>query len=139
MEDFTMQRITIGVLLVVLLAGTSAMHLADPLENQWNIKVMPDPQASGGGARAFDDVLTFKNGIFTSQALLKKGFKPVQADEDTRRFGPATFTAVQNSDTDGTAKWTGTAAAASISGDLIWTKKDGTMLNYSYSGQRSDQ
>jgi hypothetical protein len=139
MEDFTMRRITTGAFLGLLLAGVLGLNLADPLENQWNIKVMPDPQASSGGARAFDDVLTFKNGIFTSQTLLKKGFKPVQADEDTRRFGPATFTAVQNSDTDGTAKWTGTVAAASISGDLIWTKKDGTILNYSYSGQRSDQ
>ena len=94
--------------------------------------------ASGTG-HPFDDVLTFKNGVFTSQSLAKKGFKPVQFDEDMRKFGPATFTANQRSDSGDTAKWTGTVAATSITGDLVWTKKDGTVLNYSYSGERSDQ
>ncbi|HEY1628393.1 MAG TPA: hypothetical protein VGF52_00960 [Tepidisphaeraceae bacterium] len=130
-----MRQIATLSLLSTLMLFSLAMHLADPLEAQWNVKVI-DPSGTG---RPFDDMLTFKNGVFTSQALLKKGFKPGQFDEDLTRFGPATFTAILKSDSDGTAKWTGTVAATSISGDLVWTKKDGAVLNYSYSGQRSDQ
>jgi hypothetical protein len=137
MEDFTMRHIATWSILSVLMVFSLAMGAGDPLEAQWNVKVMPDGQAAG--ARPFDDVLTFKNGMFTSQTLLKKGFKPAQFDEDTRRFGPAAFTAILNSDSEGTTKWTGTVAATSITGDLVWTKKDGTVLNYSYSGERSDQ
>ena len=126
-------------LLGLLMLFSLAMNLADPLEYQWNVKAMPDPQASNDGGRPFDDVLSFKNGTFTSQMLSRKGFKPGQYDEDTRRFGPATFSANLSSDSGESAKWTGTVAATSITGDLVWTKKDGTVLNFSYSGQRSDQ
>jgi hypothetical protein len=121
-------------LLVFVAVSALAMGAGDPLEYQWNVQVTPE--SSGNG---FNDVLTFKQGLFTSQWFEKKGFKPGQYDEDTRKFGPATFTVTLSSDANGAVKWTGTVAATSITGDMVWTKKDGTVVNYSYSGQRSDQ
>ncbi|HMB96330.1 MAG TPA: hypothetical protein VKK61_09850, partial [Tepidisphaeraceae bacterium] len=66
------------------------------------------------------------------------GFKPASYDEDMRKYGPATFAVTVKSDSGETVKWTGTVAATSITGDIVWTKKDGTMMNFSYSGERSE-
>jgi hypothetical protein len=112
---------------------------ADPFEStRWEIKVAPDEDARRAGAKDFDEVLVFKGSLFTAQSLEKRGFKSVQYEDDTRRFGPASFKAEQESDKEGQAKWTGLITATSIKGELVWTKKDGTTLTYSYTGERDD-
>ena len=40
------------------------------------------------------------------------------------------------SDTQGKAKWHGTVAASEMQGELTWTKKDGTVLSYSFKAER---
>jgi len=134
-----MPRFTTLCLLGFFAAFTMAMNLADPLGDfKWAVKVIPDPQAISDGGKPFDDTLSFKNGTFKSEYLLKKGFKPASYDEDMRKYGPATFTVTVKSDSGETVKWTGTVAATSITGDIVWTKKDGTMMNFSYSGERAE-
>jgi hypothetical protein len=123
-------------LISVLLAG---VVLADPFEaTKWKIKVSPDEDARKSGAKDFDEVLIFKGSQFTAQSMEKRGFKPVQYEEDTRRFGPASFKAEQESDKEGKARWTGVITATTMKGELVWTKKDGTEMNYSYTGERDD-
>jgi hypothetical protein len=131
-----MSRITFP-LLGFLMIFSLAMQSPDALDGySWKVKVTPIEMKD---AKEFDDTLSFKANMFSSAALAKKGFKPVAFDSDVRRFGPAAFTAVQKSDAEGSAKWTGTVTGVSISGDLVWTKKDGTEVHYSFSGERSDQ
>ena len=104
-------------MLCVLVVFTLAMNLADPFEGtKWKVKVVPDEAARKAGEKDFDDTLAFKGGLFTAEACVKYGFKPVQYEEDTRRMGPAAFTAEPKSETEVTAKWTGTVAANSING-----------------------
>ncbi len=132
-----MRRTALGVL-CVLSVMLLAMAMADPFEGtRWKVKVVPDEDARRAGEKEFDDVLSFKGGLFTAEACEKYGFKPVPFEEDTRRFGPASFTALPESEKEGKAKWTGTVTATAIKGDLVWTKKDGTVLNYSYTGEKA--
>ena len=133
-----MRRMSLS-LLCVLSVCLLAMSMADPFEStKWNVKVTPDEEARGAGAKDFDEVLSFKGGQFAAiQYMAKKGFKPSTYEDDVRRMGPAGFTAEIKSDTDGTAKWSGIVTAAAIRGDLKWTKKDGTEMNFTYTGERA--
>jgi len=122
------------LVVVVLAVGLS---LADPFEStRWKIRVVPDDDARHAKAREFDDVISFKGSQFSSEYLGKLGFKAAPYEEDTRRFGPANFSAEQSSQTEGKVQWSGTVTAATINGQLKWTKKDGTELNYTFQGEK---
>ena len=136
----------IAVFMVVLLcacklAGARDGIVAAPgaradFAGKWTVTVEPDEDARKAGEKTFEDTLVFEGGKFTSEACKKHGFGPVEYEEDTRRFGPAKFTAEPSSDKEGKAKWTGMVTAAEISGDMVWTKKDGTVLRYSFKGEK---
>ena len=124
----------VSLLLIAFSLGTA--HLADPFEGtKWNVVVTPDPSAPGS-EKEFKDVLIFKGGMFRATECEKHGFKPVQYDENTTRMGPATFTAEPTSAKEGKAKWTGTVTANMMTGDMVWTKKDGTEIHYTFKGER---
>jgi hypothetical protein len=104
----------------------------------WHITVTPDDDARGAGERPFDDTLTFKAGKFTSEKLAAKGFAPVDFDEDSRRGPLAAFTANTKSDSNGTAKWTGTTTGPDLTGNLVWTKADGSVMNYTFTSAKDN-
>src|SRR5438552_3877644 len=110
--------------------------LAAGFEGKWKVKVDPDEDARKAGEKEFDDTLVFTANKFVSEACKAHGFGETTYDEDTRRFGPATFTAEAKSDKEGKAKWTGTITANEITGEMTWTKKDGTELHYTYKGSK---
>jgi hypothetical protein len=133
---FLMSRITLSGVVVVTLFCV-AMAKADPFEGtRWKVRVVPDEDARKAGEKEFDEVLSFKGGMFNAESCAKYGFKPVQYEDDTRRMGPAMFKAEPKSEKEGTAKWTGTVTATTIKGELVWTKKDGNELSYTYQGER---
>jgi hypothetical protein len=111
--------------------------LADGFDGKWKVKVEPDEDSRKAGERDFDDTLTFTANKFVSEACKKHGFGETTYDEDTRRFGPATFTAEATSDKEGKEKWTGTITASEIEGEMTWTKKDGSEVHFTYKGSKS--
>jgi len=111
--------------------------LAAGLEGKWKVKVEPDEEARKAGEKEFDDTLVFTANKFVSETCKKKGFAEANYDEDSRRFGPTAFTAEATSDKEGKAKWSGTVTVNEISGELVWTKKDGTEVHYMYKGSKS--
>ena len=122
--------------LLVLTICAIGFTMADPFEGtKWNVVMTPDPSAPGN-AKEFNDTIIFKGGMFRSTECEKKGFKPVQYDENVTRMGPATFTAEPESPKEGKAKWTGTVTANMITGEMVWTKKDGTEMHYTFKGER---
>src|SRR5262245_6139267 len=132
------RHVTMTALCALALFGL-AMTMADPFEStKWKVTVTPDSDTANSGQKPFDDVLYFKGGMFSTKACEKKGFKPVQYDDNTVRFGPATFSAQPESEQEGKAKWTGVVAANTIKGELVLTKKDGKVLSYTYTGERDD-
>ena len=135
-----MRRITLTLacaLTLLAVAQTAAALLAQPFEGtRWKVTVMPDDEAQRAGEKPFDDVLVFKGGKFTAEACAKYGFKPVEYKEETTRGPVASFTAEPKSDKEGTAKWHGNISGSEMTGELTWTKPDGTVLNYTFKGER---
>jgi hypothetical protein len=114
-------------------------RLAQPFEGtKWKVKVTPDDEAHRTGAKEFDDVLIFKGGKFTAtEWFAKLGFEPVDYNEEMSPGGfTATFTAEPKSEKEGAAKWRGTISVGEMTGELTWTKKDGTVLNHLFKGER---
>jgi hypothetical protein len=107
------------------------------LDGKWDVTVTPDDDARSAGGREFSDVLSFKNSSFDSREMAKHGFEPGPYDEDTRGIDIGGFNAEKKSAKEqGKAKWSGTVTADQMSGDFVWTKKDGTVLNYTLKGSK---
>src|ERR1043166_8562369 len=138
----SMKIIFVAVIMVVLLcvcrlagAKPAAMR-GDPFAGKWIVKVEADEDARKAGEKSFDDTLVFDSGKFVSEACKKRGFKEAEYTEDTRRFGPATFKAEATSEKEGKTNWTGTVTANEISGEMTWTKKDGSVVPFLYKGEK---
>ena len=128
--------------LAIAVTGLSIVAVAPRVfaagaEGKFKVKVEADDDARKAGGKDFDDTLTITAAKFVSEAGKKDGFGETTYDEDSRRFGPATFTAEAKSDKEGTQKWTGTVTATEIQGEMTWTKKDGTQLHFTYKGSKS--
>jgi hypothetical protein len=117
-------------LLVIMLSVSLAR--ADAIEGTtWKIRATPDSDG-----RALDDTITFKGGKFISAELAKRGFKETNYEDDTRKGGLSNFKVVQTSDKEGEARWTGTITAVDMRGELVFTKKDGSTVHYTFQGER---
>ena len=125
--------------LLLILSFTQIAHARDAFEGTtWKVTVTPDEDAKGSGEKAFDDTFVFKGGKFTSEKFKAKGFDAVDYDEDTRRGPLGTVTVNAKSDKNGTAKWTATTTGGQLSGDLVWTKADGSVLNYTFTAEKKE-
>lgn len=129
-----MRTATTSVVVLLALLSLAGVR-ADPFAGKWVINIEPDDAARKLGERAGQDMLVFKGNTLSCEWCSKRGFKPVEYEEDTRRFGPAKFEGVGKSKDAGQAKWTGTVTGGAISGDIVWTKPDGTELRYTYTGE----
>jgi hypothetical protein len=138
-------RRTVSVIAVAtvltFVASVALARFAQPFEGtKWKVKVTPDEAAKMAGEKEFDDTLIFKGGKFTATACEKYGFKPVEYKEEMAPGGmTASFTAEPTSDKEGTAKWHGNKNANVLDGEMTWTKKDGTVLNYTFKGERTEK
>ena len=128
-----MRAITLVAGLVAVLAAGRVLA-ADPFEGKWKVTLTSD----GAGGKDVADVLVFtRGGKFSAVEMKKRGFGEVDFESDTRRFGPATFKAEQTSAKEGKAKWEGTVAASEVSGTMVLTKKDGSVVNYTFKGSKA--
>jgi len=105
---------------------------------KWAMKVDPDEDSRKLGARPYDDTFHFKGSEFESEVMKKKGFKQTEYEENQRIGSIATFKAVAESKTEGKAEWSGQVAATEMTGELTVTKKDGTVLKYTFKGSKKD-
>jgi len=106
----------------------------DAFEGKWAIEVTPED-----GGKPYKDTLIFKNQKFTSEKLKKEGFADVEYEVDLRGGQIGTFTANAKSKNGSAAKWTGTAATGNLQGTLVLTKKDGSAVNYSFTGAKAEK
>ena len=125
---------------VVALAFAALPALAvsrDAFVGTWEVVVSPDEDAASAGEKEYKDTFTFKGMQFKSAKASAKGFESIQYEEDTRAGIAATFKATGKSKKDETkATWTGTSTANTLSGELTWTRPDGTVLHYTFKGER---
>src|SRR5262245_29392050 len=128
-------------LLALLLVPPSSGSMRRPTSlegTKWKVKVMPGDAERQAGEEEFEETIIFKGGKFRTSRGDKKGFKPVEYEEDTRGSAAGTlkFTAVQVNEKHGQSKWSGTSTADQISGDIEWTMKDGLVLHYTFMGEK---
>ena len=110
----------------------------DALQGKWKVTITPDEDARKAGEKEFKDELTFKGSTFNAAECNKKyGFETGMYEDDVHPGGIGGFTATQKSKTTyGTMKWSGLVAASELTGDIEWTKKDGTKLNFTFKGSK---
>jgi hypothetical protein len=114
------------------------LALADALVGTWKIKITPDEDArKAGEKKEIEDKITLKGSKFTSERWKKEHkFDAVDYEEDTRRGPIAKFTAKPESKTGGKMEWTGTVTSGVMKGEITWTKPDGTVLKYTFEGEK---
>src|SRR5574341_1015822 len=125
----------LGVLLVALILVSTqaqAKSAASAEKGTWEVKVMPDDEASAKGEKESDDTLTFMKGKFHSTGCDPYGFGPAAYKMDGN-----TWMSDTESKTDGRLHWHGEVSGDTINGRMTWTKPDGTVLNYTFEGHRA--
>ena len=103
-----------------------------PEEGSWKVTVVPDAEAAAKGEREFDDTLILGKGKFKSTACAPYGFGEVPY-----RTEAGTIMAEMSSPKEGANHWHAEVSGDNISGKMTWTKSDGTVLHYSFSGARA--
>jgi hypothetical protein len=82
------------------------------------------------GANPFDDGFLFEGGQFSAQAYAGLGFSPeTYTVDDTGKF-----VAILSSPDRGSVRWAGRLNGGTIYGRITWTKPDGTVFTYTYTG-----
>jgi hypothetical protein len=138
-------RIRLPLLIVAAMACVAMgaklkpMSHGDRFPGTWTITITPsDSDARQPGVKPFDEELTFNPNEMSTKVLQQHGFKTAPYDADTSgAIGPATFKCKQTSDAEGTIEWQGlTTTGDDLSGTLVWTKKDGSIIHYDFKGEK---
>src|SRR5262245_43633809 len=101
-------------------------------DGTWKVKVVPDSEAAAKGESEFDDTLLLGKGRFKSTACIPYGFGEVPY-----RSEAGTIMAEMTSAKEGSNHWHAEVNGDTISGKMTWTKSDGTVLRYSFTGTRA--
>lgn len=135
-----MKKTLVSVIgLMVLLAGIA---LADDDKvngfdgSSWKVEIKPDGMAKDKGEKEFHDTLTFADGKLVTNEGPKLGFPSVAYMTSRSGDKDWSFTAEQASEAQGNYVWTGTIHEGDIKGKLVWTKTDGTVLTYTFKGDK---
>ncbi len=109
---------------------------ASPLEgSRFDVKVVPDEAAARVGEKAFDDTLVFLGGKVVTIECQKAGFDATPYSVTSS--GPGwKFRTEQKSDREGKSVWTAEILEDTIRGQRTWTRKDGIVLEYTFTGKR---
>jgi hypothetical protein len=137
-----MRRIVVAMGLVLGLPAAAAAAEATqtapaamPLDGTaWAVKVTPDEAAMKKGEKVFNDVIMFQSGRVAMSECVKAGFKPSAYKAEKSAAGWSVSTE-QMSEKMGTSVWTVEVEGDAIKGTLVTTKKDGTVLNYTFTGK----
>jgi hypothetical protein len=127
------------VSLAVMLAGI-ALADDDKLSGldgtSWKVEVKPDAMAKDKGEKEFNETITFADGKLVTNEGPKLGFPSAAYTMSRSGDKDWSFTAEQASDAQGNYVWTGTIHEGDIKGKLVWTKIDGTVLTYTFKGDK---
>jgi hypothetical protein len=120
----------LGVVVVAMCFASTA-RADDAFSGQpWQVHCTPGTSTVALGGDAFDDGFLFENGNFSAQAYMIMGFTPAAYTIDST----GKFTATLTSTDRGTIVWHGRASGNSIYGSITWTKPDGSIFKYHYTG-----
>jgi len=130
----TMFRTGVAFLALVALAGPALARkpTRSPEQGTWKVKVTPDADAAAKGEKQTEDTLMIEQGILRSTTWDAYGFPP-----SPYTLQGTTFTADPLSRQAGKIHWSGIVTGDAVAGRMVWTRKDGSVLNYTFSGSRA--
>ncbi len=130
-----MRGMLVGMLVGVCVSPVM-VHAATPLDGtKWQITITPDAAAKKAGEKVSKDTLIFKDGQMTSTACVKYGFAHSAYTTASTPAAPS-FQTEQTSAKEGKMTWAGQVAGNTISGTTVWTKKNGQVLNSTFTGKK---
>ena len=101
-------------------------------EGTWKVTVTPDTASAAKGEKEFEDTLVLHKGKFRSTACAAYGFREASYRTEGNNWMSDVF-----SDKQGKNHWHGLVDGDSVSGQLTWTKADGSVMNYTFTGKRT--
>src|ERR1700677_4415718 len=118
-------------------ASTRVMKACDPVMGYWTMNVTPTvDDANKPGVKQFNETFTFTGDTFSTKTMAAQGFGGAPYQEDVRAYGPATFTSTQTG-SQGKLEWAGTTTGQDMTGTLVWTKADGTVIHFDFQGNKA--
>jgi hypothetical protein len=120
---------------ITLLAGAVLARAAALDGTTWKIKLVPNKATAEKGEKELTDTLSFADGMFSSQALLAKGFKSAKYIADIEEK-EAEFEVEQHSPTNGLANWLGDVRGTNTAGRLQLIRQDHEPLIYDFEGSK---
>jgi len=103
-------------------------------EGAWKVKVTPDAATAAKGEKEFDDTLTLRKGKFRSTAGEAHGF-----EEAPYRVEGNHWMSDAGSPKEGRTHWHGQVSGDSVEGEMTWTRAEGTVLNFTFTGSRAGE
>ena len=119
----------VGLIVFGLLSGSALA--ASPLDGtRWHIQLSaPSLKASSEGQ------IGFEKGRFTAPRFEPNGFSASNYTLTQQEGAPLVWETMQTSETAGTLSWHGELAGATMRGIASWQKRDGTVVNYTFTGR----
>ena len=130
----------VGMAVCAMLLSTGA--IASPKVSvldgtSWKVDVEPDSMAKDKGEKQFKETLTFADGNITlSSPKVGTEASPYSVTKSGEK--DMTFKAERSSSGEGSSIWTGTGHGNDLEGKMIMTKNDGSVLTYSFKGNKLD-
>ena len=125
-----------GLLILVLAVASPGAAIAARgkagEEGTWKVKVTPDAASAAKGEKEFDDTLVLRKGKFRSTACEAHGF-----GEASYRVEGSHWMSDAGSRKEGRNHWHGEVTGDSVEGQMTWTRADGSVLNYTFTGSRA--
>jgi len=123
---------------ILLCTVAVASHEVGVLDGtSWKIEVEPDAMAKDKGEKQFKETLTFADGSVSLSAP-KVGFEASPYSVSKAGEKDWTFKAERASAGEGNSVMTGTVHGNNLEGKLIFTKNDGSVLTYTFKGNKLD-
>ena len=102
----------------------------------WKVEVNPDGMAKDKGEKEFHETFTFADEKLVTSEGQKMGFGSTPYKLSRSGDKDWGFSAEQASDTQGAYVWSGTVHGDDMKGKLVWTKADGSVLTYTFKGDK---
>jgi len=130
--------LALGFLILALAVTSSGTSLAAREkvgeEGTWKVKVTPDAASAAKGGEEFEDTLVLRKGKFRSTTGETAGF-----GEASYRVEGHHWLSDAASKTEGRKHWHGEVSGDSVEGEMTWTRGDGAVLNYVFTGNRTGE
>jgi len=130
----TVQLAALAIMLSTVAIASPQVSVLDG--TSWKVDVEPDTMAKDKGEKQFKDTLTFADGNVTMSTAKGSKASPYSMSQSGEKDW--TFKAERVSAAEGNSVWTGTVHDKSVEGKLIWTRNDGTVLTYTFKGNKLD-